>query len=179
MTQDNFIQQLIEHFALEPLPREGGLFRRMYLSPEEIPASVLPPRYQSAKPFGSAIIYLLTNRTDSFSALHKLPSDEVYHFYLGDPVELLQLYPNGQSQRVILGQDIFNSQYVQYTVPHGVWQGSHLLAGGRFALIGTTMSPAFTDDDYIEGIRADLIRDYPRETELISNLTRLNGLAAL
>jgi predicted cupin superfamily sugar epimerase len=65
-----------------------------------------------------------------FSAIHRLPLDETYHFYMGDPVEMLLLYPDGHSERVILGHDVLNGQKVQFTVPRGVWQSSHLLLGG-------------------------------------------------
>jgi predicted cupin superfamily sugar epimerase len=164
--------QLIKYFNLEPLPVEGGLFFRTYLSPETIDQDSLPPRYSIAKPFGTAIVYLLTSDPDSFSALHKLPTDEVYHFYLGDPVELLQLHPGGSSRRIILGQDLLNGQQVQHVVPRDVWQGSHLLPGGRFALLGTTMAPGYTDEDYHGGDPDQLIAAYPRQAALIEQLTR-------
>src|SRR5256885_2050065 len=83
-----------------------------------------------------------------------------YHYYLGDPVEILQLYPDGRSERVILGQDVLHGQQVQYVAPREVWMGSHLLPGGKFALIGTTMAPGFTNDDYVGGERAALIQQY-------------------
>ena len=83
-------------------------------------------RYRSARIFGSAIYYLLTAEPDCFSALHKLPTEEIYHFYLGDPVEMLLLYPDGRIERVILGQDLLGGQQVQFVVPtqcraKGVW----------------------------------------------------------
>ena len=164
--------QLIKIFNLEPLPIEGGLFFQTYVSQESIKSGNLPVRYQESKPFGTAIVYLLTTDPDSFSALHKLPTDEVYHFYLGDPVELLQLHPDGRSERIILGQDILNGQKVQHVVPRDVWQGSHLLAGGGFALLGTTMAPGYTDKDYVGGEADDLITLYPEQIELIRQLTR-------
>ena len=85
---------------------------------------------------------------------------------------MLQLYPDGRSARVILGQDILNHQHVQYVAPRGVWMGSYLLPGGKFALIGTTMAPGFTNDDYVGGERAELMQQYPQEAALIARLTR-------
>lgn len=166
------VKDLIQHFGLETLPVEGGLFRQTYLSSEIIPKTVLSDRYSKDKPIGSAILYMLTSDPNLFSAIHKLPTDEIYHFYLGDPVELLQLYPDGSSERVILGQHVLNGQKIQYNAPRGVWQGSHLIAGGQYALIGTTMAPGFTNDDYIGGERSELIRMYPGEADLITQLTR-------
>lgn len=166
------INWLIKHFGLEELPVEGGVFYQTYLSEESIPAAALPERYSEDKPFGTAIVYLLTPDADSFSAMHKLPTDEIYHFYLGDPVEMLHLHPDGRSERVILGQDLMNGQHVQYTVPRDVWQGSHLLAGGQYALVGTTMAPAFTHGDYEGATRELLTAQYPEQAALIRQLTR-------
>lgn len=164
-------QQIIEQLGLEPLPVEGGLFKQTYCSPETISREHLPERYQVDKPFGTVIYYLLTAEADSFSALHKLPTDEVYHFYLGDPVELLQLHPDGTSERVILGQDLLAGQKVQHLVPRGVWQGSHLIPGGTFALLGTTMAPGYTPEDYVGGDAEELTGQYPDQAELIGQLT--------
>ena len=166
------VEELIQHLGLESLPVEGGLFRQTFLSSEMIPKTVLSDRYSKDKPFYSAILYLLTSDPNSFSAMHKLPTDEIYHFYLGDPVEILQLYPDGRNERVILGHDVLNGQNIQYKAPRGVWQGSQLVAGGQYALLGTTMAPGFTNDDYIGGERSELIRMYPGEADLITQLTR-------
>lgn len=168
------VKDLIRLFGFEALPVEGGVFKQTYVSSERIAREALPERYLGGrdKPFGTAILFLYTPDPDSFSAMHKLPTDEIYHFYLGDPVELLQLYPDGRSERVVLGQDVLNGQRVQYVAPRGVWMGSLMMPGGRFALIGTTMAPGFTHDDYEGGARADLIAQYPHEAELITRLTR-------
>ena len=166
------VEDLLKLYQFEPLPVEGGFFQQTYRARETIPHAALPDRYAHDKPLGTAILYLVTDDPDSFSALHKLPTDEIYHFYLGDPIEMLQLYPDGHSERIILGQDVSNGQRVQYVAPRGVWMGSHLLPGGKFALIGTTMAPGFTDDDYVGGEREALIQQYPQEAELITRLTR-------
>lgn len=165
-------ERLIAYLKLEPLPVEGGYFRQTYRAPETIPREALPARYPMAKRFCTAIYYLLTSDPDSFSALHKLPTDEVYHFYLGDPVEMLLLRPDGGSERVLLGSDILGGQVVQQAVPREVWQGSRLVPGGRLALMGTTMAPGFDPDDFVAGNREELLRLYPDETQLIQALTR-------
>ncbi|MCI0403556.1 MAG: cupin domain-containing protein [Acidobacteria bacterium] len=165
-------QQIIELLQLEPLPVEGGLFRQTYCSAERIRQAALPARYRGDKPFATAIYYLLTSDPDSFSALHRLPTDEVYHFYLGDPVEMLLLFPQGGGRRVVLGQNILHGQQVQFVAPSGVWQGSRLIPGGRFALLGTTMAPGFDASDYQGGQRAELLARYPDQAELIRALTR-------
>jgi predicted cupin superfamily sugar epimerase len=166
------LQQIIEQLGLEPLPVEGGLFKQTYCAPETINREHLPDRYLVDKPLGSAIYYLLTADVDSFSALHKLPTAEIYHFYLGDPVELLQLHPDGSAEIITLGQDILAGQKVQHLVPEGVWQGSHLVPGGNFALMGTTMAPGYTPEDYVGGIFNELAAYFPAQTGLIRQLTR-------
>jgi predicted cupin superfamily sugar epimerase len=165
-------RRVIELLGLEPLPLEGGHFRRSWRSSDSIDAGALPPRYASSKALGTAIYYLLTDAADSFSALHRLPTDEVYHFYLGDPVEMLLLRPEGSSERVVLGPDLEAGQQVQFVVPAGVWQGARLETGGRFALLGTTMAPGFDERDYEAGAKAALIERYPESAEQIAGLTR-------
>jgi len=168
LTADRIIQLL----GLEPLPEEGGLFRQTYRSGEQIPAAALPSRYGGPRRFATAIYYLLTDAPDSFSALHRLKTDEVYHFYLGDPVEMLLLHPDGGSERPILGQDLAAGQQVQLVVPAGSWQGSRLMPGGRCALMGTTMAPGYEQDDFELGERERLLSGYPEQAELIRGLTR-------
>ena len=166
-------EAIVEALGLQPLPVEGGLYRQTFVADESIAAEALPPRYGREKRLSTAIYYLLTNETSSFSALHRLPTEEIYHFYLGDPVELLQLHPDGSSASVVLGQDLSRGQRVQQVVPRGVWQGSHLVGSGRFALMGTTMAPGYDDLDYEAGVRDELIASYPDRAELIRRLTRL------
>ncbi len=163
-------QDLIRHLGLQPLPTEGGYFRETYRASEH--ASSLPSRYAGTRAFSTAIYSLLTSEAGCFSALHRLQTDEVYHFYLGDALELLLLHPDGRGESVILGQDVLGGQRLQYVVPCGAWQGSRLVPGGRFALLGTTMSPGFDRADFELGSRDELVRAYPQHAALITHLTR-------
>ncbi len=173
MTQNITAQQLIAYFNLKPLPVEGGMFSRSYYSADLCPAELLPARYAGADhAFGSAIYMLYTDEPDSFSEFHKLKTDEAFHFYLGDPFELLLLYPDGTSRTIVMGQDILAGQQVQFVVPAGVWQGSRLLPGGEYAFFGTTMAPAFSVTDFEAATREELLRQYPHEAKRIRALTR-------
>lgn len=165
-------EQIIEHFGLKPLPVEGGLYIQTYRSSETLEANCLPARFDTSRPYGTAIVYLFTTDSDSFSAVHSLPTDEVFHFYLGDPVELLHLYPDGSSEVIELGQDLLNGQKVQHVVPRGVWQASRLKSGGKWALVGTTMAPGFSHEDYLGGDAQELVQQYPERAEYIQRLTR-------
>lgn len=162
-------QAIIDMLDLVPLEGEGGFYRETYKASEHIPQSALPARYSSGKSFGTAIYYLLT--PDTCSILHRLPTDEVYHFYLGDPVEMLWLNPDGTSAIWVLGQDIAQGQRVQLVVPGQVWQGSRLKPGGVYALMGTTMAPGFDPNDFEPGTRDMLSVQYPDRAEWIERLT--------
>lgn len=153
--------------GLQPLTFEGGFFRETYASSLVLPAAALPACGGSRRA-ATAIYYFLEPGT--CSRLHRLEADEIYHFYLGDPVELLELGPTG-SQVTRLGQDLLGGEAVQHVVPAGRWQGSRLLPGGRWALLGTTMAPGFDLSDFEAGDRAELLARYPSEAERITALT--------
>jgi predicted cupin superfamily sugar epimerase len=163
-------EQIIEFFQMRPLSYEGGFYVETYRCAEKIAQTALPARYTDEKNFSTAILYLLT--PDTFSALHRLRSDEIFHFYLGDPVTMLQLHPDGSSEVATLGQDIMNGQRVQATVPNNSWQGCFLNEGGRFALMGCTIAPGFEFADFELAPREELLKQYPNQRDLILKLTR-------
>ena len=149
---------------LEPHPVEGGFFRRTYTSP----GTVELPRGVRAQ--GTAIYYLLEPGT--FSEMHRLASDEIFHFYLGDPVEMLQLYEDGRSEHFTLGHDLAAGQHVQLVVPAGVWQGTRLIGDGQVALLGCTVTPGFDFADYRSASFEELAARWPKDAEMIRTLTR-------
>jgi len=152
-------EAIIEKLHLAPLTEEGGLVYQTYVSSFKIDGECA----------GTSIFYLL--RGDSFSHLHKLTGDEQYHFYLGAPVELTELLPDGSWKTTVLGQDILAGEEVQHLVPAGNWQGSRLKEGGKWALLGTTMWPGYTDACYTHGNAAELLKQYPDAEEKICQLT--------
>jgi uncharacterized protein len=149
---------------LEPHPVEGGWFRRTYTSPGNVELT------RGVRAQGTAIYYLLEAGT--FSEMHVLSSDEIFHFYLGDPVEMLQLYEDGRSAVFTLGPDLAAGQHVQLVVPAGVWQGTRLVEGGKVALLGCTVTPGFDFADYRNASAEELIAKWPAEAERIRKLTR-------
>lgn len=166
MTADDIIALL----KLEPHPKEGGFFREIYRSSDSIAPDNLADRYDNeARSQATAIYYLLT--PDTYSHIHTVASDETFHFYMGDPVEMLQLHPGGHGEKTILGSGIMAGEKVTTTVPHGVWQGCKLRAGGAFALMGCTVTPGFEYQDYEHGTRSYLIKHYPNFTDEIIALT--------
>lgn len=163
-------EQIKSLLNLKPHPIEGGFFVETYRSDEHISRDSLPDRYDSTRSLGTAIYYLLT--PDTFSAMHRLHTDEIFHFYLGDPVEILQLWPDGAGMIVTLGHDIFNGMAPQVIVPRGIWQGAKLRPGGSFALLGTTVAPGFEFSDYEPGQKEILVASHPQFRELIIALTK-------
>jgi uncharacterized protein len=159
MTADDVIALL----RLQPHPVEGGFFRETYRS------GVALQRDGATRSVSTAIYYLLTPKT--VSALHRLPGDEVFHFYAGDPVRMLQLWPDGSTRTFTIGTDLKAGQVPQLVVPGGVWQGSVLADGGAWALLGATMAPGFDYTDYTAGHRAELTAKYPEEAQMIERLT--------
>lgn len=160
---------IIDLLGLKPLPREGGYYIETFRSDETLQTKLLPPRYSGPRSFHTAIYYLLTPGT--VSAIHRVLSDEVFHFYLGDPVEMLQLLPDGSHSVHIIGTDICAGQRPQVIVPRQVWQGCRLMEGGDFALMGTTVAPGFDFEDYEQGDPERLTAQYPACAELIAALT--------
>jgi len=156
--------EIIRLLDLKPLTIEGGFFRETYRSPDLIDL----PLYHGPRSLATAIYYLLTPET--FSRMHRVPGEEIFHFYLGDPVEMVQLHADGEGEIIIMGQNIAAGMRLQHIVPGGCWQGARLKSGGRFALMGTTMSPGFEYEDYATPHGAELEERYPRLAEMIRAL---------
>ncbi|MFC1651478.1 cupin domain-containing protein [Candidatus Latescibacterota bacterium] len=166
----NSANEIIDILRLKPLEIEGGLYRETYRSEEKLDCHAGLPSSADSKNLSTAIYYMLT--PDTFSAIHRLPTDEIFHFYLGDPVQILQLRPDNTSEIITLGNDVFNDQHVQVIVQKGIWQGMFLKEGGSYALMGTTMSPGFEYSEYEAGISGELINLYPDKEALIRKLTK-------
>jgi hypothetical protein len=160
-------EDVIRLLGLEPLAIEGGHFAETWRSTDRV---TLPARYRGERALGTAIYYLLTPGT--FSEMHRLPADEVFHFYLGDPAEMLHLLPGGTGRLVTIGTDLAAGMRPQVVAPAGAWQGSRLVPGGAWALLGTTMAPGFDPADYERGARAALLAGWPEFRGGIEALTR-------
>ncbi|MFI8089051.1 cupin domain-containing protein [Streptomyces sp. NPDC086080] len=154
--------ELVALYGLEPLPQEGGRFRQTWAGPAR----------PDGRPEGTAIVALLTDAFGDFSALHRLPAAETWHHYLGDPLQLLLLAPDGTSRAPVLGPDVLGGQHVQLTVPAGTWMGARVAAGGTWTFFGCTMAPGFTYEGYEHGEATDLTARYPDRAAHIRQLCR-------
>jgi len=161
------MQQLIFKLKLLPHP-EGGYFRETYRSKGIIESG--NSGFNGERNYSTSIYFLLTSA--SFSAFHRIPQDEIWHFYDGSPIHLHMISPDGIYTKTTIGRDIKNGEIPQFVVPGGAWFGAIVLGEDDFALVGCTVAPGF-DFLYLElGLRADLVRKYPKHQEIISSLTR-------
>lgn len=159
---------IIEKLKLISHP-EGGFYRETYRSDLFIQDSALPG-FQGGRHCSTSIYYMLTS--ESFSSFHRIGQDEIWHFYMGDPVIIHMLSNKGSLLSVKLGNDIDNGQSPQYLVPANTWFAAELKPKLGFALVGCTVSPGFDFKDFELGKRDDLIQKYPKQEELIARLTR-------
>jgi predicted cupin superfamily sugar epimerase len=162
-------EQIIKRFKMQPLRQEGGYYVETYRATEQLKKEILPPGFSGDRNLSSVILYLLTAKT--VSLMHRLKCDEMFHFYMGNPVTMLQLHPDGSNEIVTLGHDIFNEQKVQVLVPKGTWQGAFIQPGGKFSLMGCSVAPGFDEADFEIGDRETLLAKYPDMQELILHLT--------
>lgn len=163
-------REIIERLQLEPLTIEGGYFRETYRAPLMLPAGTLPTDYGGGRNAATCIYYLLTPET--FSAIHRVRSDEIFHFYAGDAVEMLQLWPGGKAKVVTVHNDLAAGHEPQVVVPAGVWQGCRLVPGGEWALMGCTVAPGFDYVDFELAKREDMLALSTEYSVLMTELTK-------
>ncbi len=160
---------LIRAYQLAPHP-EGGYFRESYRSDERIPHAVLPARYSGPRRYSTAIYFLLPKGAKSH--LHRIASDEIWHFYAGGPLIVVEIQANGSVQQVVLGADLEQRQRVQHVVKAGTWFGAYPAPGSEFSFVGCTVAPGFEFADFELGERQRLIEEFPHARNIIERLTR-------
>ena len=162
------VDQLIRALDLKPHP-EGGYYRETYRCEELISQPCLPARFKGDRHYGTAIYYML--KAGDVSRLHRIASDEVWHFYLGGPMTVVELKPDGSSDQVVLGTDVIGRQRLQHVVKAGSWFGAYPNPGTDYALVGCTVAPGFDFVDLEIARRKELLAKYPREEDTIRQLT--------
>lgn len=152
---------LIDHFQFDTIPIEGTLYKSTYVSKLKLETS----------PLSTAIIGMYCHKPKSISTFHRLKQDEIWHFYEGDAFTLHLLHPNGDYQKITMGNDILAGQRIQFVVPANVWQAGELSADGIYALYGCTLAPGFMGSCF-EGARTnELLKKYPAQKEVINRLS--------
>ena len=162
------IEELINHYNLLPHP-EGGFFRQTYAAAEQISKEALPERFEGSRSFSTAIYFLLP--TGSFSAFHRIKSDEVWHFYEGCALHIHVIHPNGDYDCLKLGSNLNNGESYQLVVPANSWFASEPVGDpGSFTLVGCTVAPGFDFADFELAEVAALTNQFPKHEELIRSL---------
>jgi len=162
-------QDWIDHLDLDA-HLEGGYYRETYRTDEVIPKTALPDRFDGPRDVATLIYFLLP--ADSFSALHRIRQDEVWHFYAGAPITLHRIAPDGTYKTQALGHDVTAGQQLHTVVPGGTWFGATVSAEEGYGLAGCTTAPAFEFADFELADRTALTETFPQHAGVIERLTR-------
>lgn len=162
------VADLVARLDLKPHP-EGGFYRETYRSPGVVPRAALGPAFGGDRAHATAILFLLP--AGAKSRLHRIKSDELWHFHLGGPLTVASISPSGAVSETILGPDLSAGHQLQHAVPAGSWFGAYPGLGAAFSLVGCTVSPGFDFADFELGRRDELLREFPRARGLIERLT--------
>lgn len=149
---------------------EGGYYAQTYISHEMIPVNGLPERFTGARPFSTAIYFLLVK--GNFSAFHRLKSDECWHFYSGQPLLVYEISIEGKLSVIRLGNDVLQGEIFQYVVPAGAWFASEPAPGSAFSFVGCTVAPGFDFADFELAQANELAAVYPQHEAVICRLCR-------
>lgn len=163
----NEIAYWVDKLQLMPHP-EGGFYREIYRSEETLNTSSRDAAYAGQRNLSTAIYYLLTK--GDFSAFHRIKSDEIWHFYAGDRLQLQVIHPDGKSETKIVGNMPYTQEEPFVVVPKSCWFAATSL--GEFSLVGCTVAPGFAFEDFELAVRQSLIIDYPQHQRLIESFTR-------
>ncbi len=159
----------ITTLALQPHP-EGGYYRETYRSPENIAASAISERYGSSRSFSTAIYFLL--EAGSFSAFHRLKSDEIWFYHEGLPIDLHLISPTGELSHIKIGSDPENGEMLHAIIPNGYWFGGGPAGEAGYSLISCTVAPGFDYGDFELADRSELMKLFPKHIEIIESFTR-------
>ncbi len=149
---------------------EGGYYRETYRSEGIISENVLPDKYTGDRNYSTLIYYMLTE--NDISCFHRLPSDEIWHFYDGSQVLIYIIDKNGKLEIITLGNEVNKGEVFHFVVRSGNWFGAELIDKSSYALMGCTVTPGFHYDDFEMGKRDKLLEIYPQHKELIKKLTK-------
>jgi hypothetical protein len=159
----------VEKYNMQSHP-EGGYFAETYRSSETIGKDALPNRFSGDRSYATGIYFLLEGH--HFSAFHRIQSDEMWHFYAGNPLSVYYIDFEGNIQIIKLGNNPDNGEVFQAVVPAGVWFGSKPSELNGYSLVGCTVAPAFDFADFELADRATLIEEFPQHRAIIELLTR-------
>ena len=162
------VSDIIKRLELQPHP-EGGYFKETYRSKGLINSENLEEAYSGDRNYSTAIYFLLTS--DSFSAFHRINQDEVWHFYDGSPIRLYMISPEGELSSQLIGLNLEQGELPQFVVPGGHWFSAEVLNSESYSLVGCTVAPGFSFEDFQMIPRHELIEMFPKHKEIITKMT--------
>lgn len=158
-------QKIIEQLHLQPHP-EGGYYKETYRASLQVG----PDNFTGMRNISTGIYFLLMK--GNFSAFHRIKSDEMWHFYKGNPLNVYVIYSDGRLEIIKLGMELDKGERPQAVVPAGCWFASKVAGAGKFSLVGCTVSPGFDFQDFEMAERKKLTEEFPQHQRIIHDLTR-------
>jgi predicted cupin superfamily sugar epimerase len=162
-------ENLIQIYGMSAHP-EGGFYKENYRSEGVINNGTSSHHFPNKRHYATAIYFLIEK--NNFSAFHRIKSDETWHFYDGDPLEVIEIDTNGNLLHTSIGKNILKGETYQYTVKAGHWFASRVLHSGEFSFVGCTVAPGFDFNDFEMALKDELMALYPQHAEVIKMLTR-------
>ncbi len=146
-----------------------GFINESYRSSLQIPSSALPAGYSGSRSLGNVLYFLVTPQAGV--ELHRIRSDQMYHHYLGDPLEVLLLYSDGTSEVRVVGADLAAGMRPQLLIPGGTFHCARVRRGGEYALLGTSVWLRAEPPDVEMGDAKKLSDSYPSAKAEIASFT--------
>jgi predicted cupin superfamily sugar epimerase len=162
-------QQIIE---LLGLTRHStcGFATENFQSALSIPAAALPAEYGGPRKLGGTLYFLVM--PEAPVRLHRIRSDQMYHYYFGVPLEVLLLYPDGRSEVRVAGPDLAAGQRPQILIPGGTFHAGRVLHDGRYSMLGTSVWARAESEDVEQGDVEKLIAAFPAAGALITSFAK-------
>ena len=161
-------RDIIERLHLQG-PTTCGFVSEPYRSAWQVPQSALPPGFEGSRPLGNVFYFLVT--TAARVQLHRIRSDQMYHHYLGDPLETLLLYEDGRSEVRIVGADLPAGQLPQLFIPGGTFHTARVAAAGAYSLLGTSVWLRAEPADVEIGDTQSLAAKFPTALEQLKSFS--------
>ncbi len=157
----------IKHLGLQEHP-EGGYFKEVYRSDEQLDPKALPNRYNGGRNIATSIYYLLER--GQVSQFHHLHSDETWVHIAGNPLTLHHFVPAKGYRKTLLGKDLLSGQTPQHTIIRGTHFGA--ATNGSYTLVACFVAPGFDFQDFHFSKKGQLLQDFPAQQEQIEELER-------
>ncbi len=156
MTDDLTADDIRTLLKLEP-HATCGFVRATFISEKRIAPGGLPAPFADGRPAGSALYFMVTPGAPV--RLHRIRNDQLYHYYLGDPIEVLMLYIDGTTERAVVGPDLRGGQRVQLLIPGNTF---HVIRQRHWFLGASTEWPGVEPADVEIGDIDTLAAKYPQ-----------------